>query len=152
MDERPGAIGDGIGATVSIAGWAREMLEGPKRFATLATLATDGAPLQAVVWYLLRDDTILVNSAVGRHWPANLLRDPRFSFVVEDGYDWVGVRGVAQALSDPDDAQADIAAMARRYHADDPEHAEALIRERFQRQERISFLLHPRSITEHADA
>jgi PPOX class probable F420-dependent enzyme len=151
MDAPPGTNGGGIGATMMITGWAREMLEQPDRFATLATLATDGAPLQAVVWYLLRGDAILVNSAVGRHWPTNLLRDPRFSFVVEAGYDWVGVRGVAQALTDPDEAQADIAAMARRYHADDPERAEAIIRLRFQRQERISFLLHAQSVTEHAD-
>ena len=151
MDGRQRWIGDGVGA-VRITGWAREMLERPRRFGTLATLATDGAPLQAVIWYTLRGDTIVVNSAAGRRWPTNLLRDPRFSLVVEDGYHWVGVRGVAQALSDPDEAQADIAAMARRYHADDPEHAERLIHERFARQERISFLLHPQAVTEHPDS
>ena len=134
-----------------IRGWAREMLERPGRFATLATLAPDGAPSQAVVWYLLRGDGIVVNSAVGRRWPSNLLRDPRFNFVVEDGYDWVGVRGVAEPMADPGEAQADIAAMARRYHADEPEKAERIIREQFERQERISFLLHPRAITEHPD-
>jgi hypothetical protein len=64
----------------------------------------------------------------------------------------VGLRGVAQALSDAGEAQDDIAEMARRYHADDPEHAEALIRERFQRQERISFLLHAHVVTEHPDS
>ena len=104
-----------------------------------------------MLWYALRGDSILVNSAVGRRWPTNLLREPRYSFVVEDRYDWVGVRGLAEALSDPDEAQVDIAALARRYHADDPEKAERLIRERFQRQERISFLLHPQAVTEHPD-
>lgn len=135
-----------------ISGWARRFLERPGAFATLATLEPDGSPLQAVVWYALQDDALLVNSAVGRRWPANLVRDPRFSFVVEDAYDWVGVRGVAEALPDPAQAQADIAAMARRYHASDPEHAERLIRDRFERQERISFLLRPLVITEHPDA
>jgi PPOX class probable F420-dependent enzyme len=134
---------------VRIQGWARQFLERPAMFATLATLAADGSPLQAVVWFALRDDTIVVNSAVGRRWPTNLLRDPRFSFLVEQGYEWVGIRGIAEALSDPDQAQADIAAMARRYHASDPERAERLIREGFERQERISFLLHPGAITEH---
>jgi len=136
---------------VRIQGWAREVLERADKFGTLATLETDGAPLQAVLWYALRGDSILVNSAVGRRWPTNLLREPRYSFVVEDRYDWVGVRGLAEALSDPDEAQVDIAALARRYHADDPEKAERLIRERFQRQERISFLLHPQAVTEHPD-
>ena len=136
---------------VSIEGWAREVLERSGTFGTLATLQVDGAPLQAVIWYAVRADSILVNSAVGRRWPTNLLRDPRYSFTVEDGYEWVGVRGVAEALSDLDAAQEDIAAMARRYHAEEPEKAERLIREQFQRQERISFLLHPQLITEHPD-
>jgi PPOX class probable F420-dependent enzyme len=135
-----------------ISGWARQFLEHPGAFATLATLEPDGSPFQAVVWYALQDDALLVNSAVGRRWPANLVRDPRFSLVVEEAYDWVGVRGVAEVLSDPAQAQADIAAMARRYHASDPEHAERLIRDRFERQERISFLLRPLVIAEHPDA
>jgi PPOX class probable F420-dependent enzyme len=137
---------------IPIEGWARRMLEQPRRFATLASLDRAGAPAQAVVWYALRGDAIVVNSAVGRRWPANLLRDPRFSFVVEDDYDWVGVRGVAEALSDQRAAQADIAAMARHYHADDPAHAEEIIRERFERQERISFLLHAQAVSEHPDS
>jgi len=137
--------------TVRIRGWARGFLERPGVFGTLATLEPDGSPLQAVVWFALRGDDILVNSAVGRRWPANLLRDPRCSLAVEQGYEWVGIRGRAETLRDPDEAQADIAALARRYHADDPDRAERLIREQFQRQERISFLLHPEAITEHPD-
>jgi PPOX class probable F420-dependent enzyme len=138
--------------TVRIAGWAREVLERPNVFGTLATLETDGAPLQAIVWFALRGDAILVNSAVGRRWPSNLVRDPRYSLVVEQEYEWVGVRGVAEAIPDQDQAQADIAALARRYHADDPEKAERIIRDSFQRQERISFLLHPQIVTERPDA
>jgi PPOX class probable F420-dependent enzyme len=138
--------------TVRIGGWAREVLERPNVFGTLATLETDGAPLQAIVWFALRGDAILVNSAVGRRWPSNLLRDPRCSLVVEQEYEWVGVRGVAEAIPDQDQAQADIAAMARRYHARDPERAERIIRDRFQRQKRISFLLHPHIVTERPDA
>ena len=33
--------------------------------------------------------------------------------------------------------------MARRYHADEPEEAEALIRDRFTRQQRVSFRFRP---------
>ena len=134
-----------------IGGWTREFLERPGQFATLGTLTPDGAPMSAVIWYLLRDDAIIVNSAVGRAWPTNLLRDPRFSFVVETGYAWVGVRGRAEALSDQVIAQADIAAMARRYFRDEPERAERIIRDNFQRQERISFMLHPTTVSEHPD-
>ena len=134
-----------------LQGWAREMLERPRGFATLATLATDGSPHQAVIWFAVRGDSILVNSAVGRRWPSNLIRDPRFSFMIEHDYDWVAVRGRAEVLHDLDQAQEDIAAMARRYHDDDPDKAERLIRERFQQQERIGFLLHPTAVFEHPD-
>ena len=131
-----------------IEGWAREMLEREGAFGTLATTSADGSPFQAVIWYLLRDDAIVVNSKVGRVWPTNLLRDPRVSLVVEDGYDWVGVRGRAEASTDQATAQADIAAMARRYHADDPPKAERLVR-MFEAQERISFVIHVERVTEH---
>lgn len=136
---------------IRLQGWARATLERPVAFATLATLSADGSPLQAVIWYTLQGDDILVNSRVGRRWPDNLIRDPRFSLIVDDGYDYVGIRGTAERLHDPVQAQADIAAMARRYHAGDPDRAERLIRDNFQKQQRVSFLLHPAAVSEHRD-
>ena len=138
--------------TTKIEGWAREMLQRPGAFGTLATLATDGTPHQAVVWYLVRGDTIVINSAVGRTWPTNLLRDPRCSLLVEQGYEWVSLKGRVEVVAEQAAAQADIAAMARRYHARDPERAERMIRHLFGPQERISFVLHPLRIVEHPDA
>jgi PPOX class probable F420-dependent enzyme len=134
-----------------IEGWARSMLERPGVFATLATLSADGSPLQAVVWFTLEGDTIVVNSKAGRRWPDNLIRDPRFSLIIEDGYDYLAVRGEAERLHDPVRGQKDIADMARRYHASEPERAERLISDSFQKQERISFLLHPSSVSPHPD-
>jgi PPOX class probable F420-dependent enzyme len=133
-----------------IEGWARRFLEEPRRFATLATVATDGAPMQAVIWYTLREADIVVNSAVGRAWPTNLLRDPRCSFSVEAGYAWLGIRCTAEPVTDQPTAQADIAAMARAYHADDPAQARRLISQ-FEAQQRISFLLSPQHLYEHPD-
>ena len=131
-----------------IDGWTREMLEREGVFGTLATVSADGSPFQAVIWYLVRGDTLVINSRVGRVWPTNLLRDPRVSLVVEDGYDWVGVRGRAEAVTDQATAQADIAEMARRYHADDPAQAERMVAV-FESQERISFVIHVERVTEH---
>jgi len=128
------------------------MLTRPGAFGTLATISADGSAHQAVIWYLVRDGIIVLNSAIGRIWPTNLLRDPRCSLVVEGGYDWVGVRGRVEVITDQALAQADIAEMARHYLADDPQMAEAMIRDTFEPQERISFLLHPDRITEHPDA
>lgn len=138
--------------TARIEGWARRMLERPGSFGTLATVSTDGLPHQAVVWYLVRDDHLVINSAIGRIWPTNLLRDPGCSLLVEDGYDWVSVRGRARPITDQPTAQADIAEMARRYHADDPGTAEAMIRDVFRPQERISFVLRPDRVSEHRGA
>lgn len=134
-----------------IEGWAREMLERKGVYGTLATVAADGSPFQAVIWYLMRGDTLVINSKVGRVWPTNVLRDPRVSLVVEDGYDWVGVRGRAEAVTNQVIAQADIAEMSHRYNADDPARAERMIAA-FESQERITFVIHVERVTEHPDA
>lgn len=123
-------------------------------FATIATIDPDGAPRQAVIWFTLEGDELVINSAVGRRWPANLERDPRLSMSVTDrldGYRWIGMTGVVTVVRDQPTAQADIAGMARRYHADEPEEAERLIRERFERQTRISFRFRPDTIHDHLD-
>jgi PPOX class probable F420-dependent enzyme len=141
-------------STVALPDSIRAFLASGLRFATIATIDPDGGPRQAVVWYTLDGDELVINSAVGRRWPANLVRDPRISFAVADavdGYRWVGLTGVAESVTDQPTAQADIAAMARRYHADEPDKAERLIRERFERQERISFRVRAFAIHDHRE-
>ena len=56
---------------------ARAFLAAP-RFAAIATIDADGAPHQAVVWYLLRGDELIVNSLVGRRYSSELGRNFRF--------------------------------------------------------------------------
>ncbi len=120
----------------------RTFLATPGRFATLATLDPDGSPRQAVVWYRLDEGRILLNSADGRRWPANLRRDPRCSLSIPDpadGYSFVAIDGrVAEVVDDQAVAQADIADLARRYHPDDPAESDASIA-RFQTQHRVTF-------------
>jgi PPOX class probable F420-dependent enzyme len=109
-------------------------------FASLATADATGAPRQAVIWYRLEDDDrILVNSRIGRFWPANVQRDGRVSLAVigADGYQWVGLTGhVAEIVDDPAPALADIEALAWRYHPDGPD-SESLAS--FRAYPRISF-------------
>jgi PPOX class probable F420-dependent enzyme len=131
----------------------RDFLAAPGRFATLATLDPDGAPRQAVVWYRLDPDgRITVNSRDGRRWPANLRRDPRCSLTVPDGadgYAFVALVGrVAETIDDQAVAQADIAAFARRYHADDPAQAEAVIAG-FRTQQRVTFRIEVVAVHDH---
>ena len=102
----------------------------------MATIDPDGSPRQAVVWYTVDGDEIVLNSAVGRRWPSNLVRDPRLAFSVVDdgdGYHWIGLTGRVTVVTDQAMAQSDIAGMARRYHADEPGKAERLIRRQFER-------------------
>lgn len=131
----------------------REFIDDIK-FATIATIDPDGTPRQAVIWYTVLGDEIALNSKVGRRWPSNLLHDPRVSISVVDpvdGYRWIGLSGVATPVDDQATAQADIAGMARRYHADDPAKAERLIHKQFEQQERISFRFHVLHVTRHFD-
>jgi len=124
----------------SLSSDVRRFLAEAGRFAVVATVNADGTPHQAVAWYLLDGDSLVLNSMVGRRWPANLVRDHRVSVLVADGYRWVSLRGTVQVVSDRARAQADIAAMARRYHADDPAAAEREI-STFETQERVTFVL-----------
>lgn len=126
---------------------SRRFLAAPGRFAVLATINPDGTPHQAVVWFLVEMDAVLINSLVGRRWPENLLRDPRCSLTVEAGWDYVTVRGTVEVIDDPEEAQAHIATMAHRYH--DPGRAAEMIERRFRPQRRISFRLRPASVTVH---
>jgi len=124
-----------------------------ERYAVIATTDADGTPRQAAVWYTVDGDQIVVNSSLGRRWPSNLLRDPRISLAVidaADGYRWVGVSGTVEAITDRDIAQADIAAMARRYPEEDPGDRERTI-DRFERQDRVSFRITPIAIHDHLD-
>ena len=113
----------------------------------LATTGADGWPHQAVIWYRLEPEGLVVNSREGRIWPANLRREPRASVLVEDAYDWVALRVRAELIAEGDRALEDISEMARRYHADDPEHAEELIERTFRPQRRVSFLLRAESVS-----
>lgn len=130
-------------STATHASWTeavRRFIDDPARFATIVTLAEDGTPCQAVVWYAVRDDGVLINSRLGRRWPANLRRDPRISLAVEDAYDYVVVRGRADVVATGDAALLDIQALARRYGADPGA---------FAGQARISFLVRPAVIGTH---
>lgn len=108
--------------------------------ATIATLDPDGSAHQAVVWFMRDGDELVINSADGRRWPANLRRDQRLSLVVaNEAGDWVGFRGSAAIVDDPERGQADIAELARRY---DPAGADERIRV-FRTQRRVTFRLAP---------
>jgi PPOX class probable F420-dependent enzyme len=115
----------------------REFLSAP-RFGVLATIAEDGIPHQTVLWYEVRDDHILMNTARGRAKDRHVRRDPRVSLCVEDGYRFVALVGTLELDDDQHVAQADIAHLA--YHYQGRESAERNIA-RFRRQHRVTMRL-----------
>lgn len=120
----------------------------PPRYATLATINRDGSPHQIVIWFLLRDDEIVVNSRRGRRWPANLARDGRANLAVYDAEDAITIGCAVERVYEGDAAQADIAEMAVRF--DTPQAAQREIA-RFRTEERVSFVLRPTKVHLHGD-
>lgn len=121
-------------------GNVRNFLGDGPRFGVLATQDGDGRPWQAVLWYDVLDEGILINSLVGRRWPALLRHAPLVSFTVADRYDYVILRGRAEVHAEGSQAQAEIQALARRYGANPAD---------FEGQLRVSFLIRPEHISTH---
>jgi PPOX class probable F420-dependent enzyme len=125
---------------------ARSFL-GEKRFAVLATIGSDGLPHQTVMWYELRGDDIIMNTAAGRVKDRNLQREARVSICVEDGYRYVTISGVTETNDDQEVAQEDIRRLAIRYHGQ--EAGERQSREQFSKQHRITLRLPIEQVIEH---
>lgn len=123
-----------------------------KLFASLATVDSDGAPRQAVIWYRLEDDgRIMINSLAGRRWPTNLERDGRIAISVidtDDGYSWLGLSGHVDAVdTDVQRAREDIVALAYRYR----ERPTASSLASFRSQERVTFRIAIDAVHDHLE-
>jgi PPOX class probable F420-dependent enzyme len=85
--------------------------------AVISTVRSDGQPVSAATWYLLRGDHLLVNMDHGRKRLEHLKNDPRVSLTVLDDGDWythVTIIGRVTQMYD-DDGLADIDALSRHY-------------------------------------
>lgn len=119
----------------------RRFVQAP-RTAALATVGPDGAPHQTFIWYDLEPgDVILVNSLVGRRWPAELRRTGHAALAIanrRNELSWVGISARLLAIDeDRDRALADILALAHRYM----EHPTKEYLDSFRPQQRITFRL-----------
>ena len=121
------------------AGIAR-FLDAP-RYGVIATLDPGGEIWQAVVWYEVTDDGILMNARDGRRWLTNLRRDARASLVIADGEDYVIVRGHAVVTDDPERGRAEALSLAERYQSEDT----------FIGQRRVGVLLHADRLAVHGE-
>jgi PPOX class probable F420-dependent enzyme len=131
-------IGGEKDMTSQLSQAARRYLE-EKHFAVLATINRDGTPQQSTVWYIVEDEFIMLNTKRGRLKDRNLVRDPRASACIANGYTYVTIRGRATLIDDQAIAQPDIKRLSTRYH--DAEKAELQMRDQFSKEERITILL-----------
>src|ERR1700743_1631097 len=77
------------------------------RTGTLATIGSDGQPHLTAMWYGVVDGEIWLETKEKSQKAVNLKRDPRVSFMIEDGdtYDTLrggSFEGVAEILEAPD--------------------------------------------------
>ncbi|MBW0015870.1 PPOX class F420-dependent oxidoreductase [Mycobacterium sp.] len=77
------------------------------RTGTLATVGPGGHPHLTAMWYAVVDGEIWLETKAKSQKAVNLMRDPRVSFLIEDGdtYDTLrgaSFEGVAEIVDDPD--------------------------------------------------
>lgn len=111
------------------------------RDAYVTTINRNGTPHMTVVWYDLRGDDILLNTAEDRVKYRNLERDPRVSVLIGDGKRYVRIAGRARKVATGAEGVKDIHDLAVRY--DGPEKAERDTRDSYSKKKRVSYLVSP---------
>lgn len=89
-----------------------------KNFLVLATTRGDGSPQVTPIWYLYEDSHFVVNVMNGRAKVANIRRDPRVAFVIQDlqnPYRYVQVRGRVVHTEAGETGHNDIDRLSERY-------------------------------------
>jgi PPOX class probable F420-dependent enzyme len=118
-----------------------------RHFAVLATVNPNGLPHQTVMWYELRGDDIIMNTAAGRVKEKHLLRETRVSICVSDGYRYVTITGSIETNDDQAVAQEDIRRLAIRYHGQEAGNRQA--ETTFSKQHRITLRLPTQQVVEY---
>lgn len=88
-----------------------------RSFASLGTLRPDGSPQVTPVWVDVEGDSVLVNTAKGRHQDENIRKDSRVGIVItdpDDPYRYMEIRGRAVEVTGRD-LIAHLNAMAKKY-------------------------------------
>lgn len=106
--------------TATIDDRTLELLRAPN-FCQVATLRRDGTAHVTPVWVDEQDGKVLLNTADGRVWPANLKRDARVTLSVQNKdnpYEYVQIRG-HEAERTHEGADEHIDRMAKKYLGQD---------------------------------
>jgi PPOX class probable F420-dependent enzyme len=89
-----------------------------RNYATVSTFHADGTMGHVVVWANVEDGRLLLNSARGRVWPANLERDPRITVSVFDRRnpaEYLEVAGTARVEDDGEEAWRHVERLSQKY-------------------------------------
>jgi len=101
---------------VAIEGRNRELIEAPN-LCHVSTLRSDGSQHTVFVWVDIDGDEILLNTAIGRAWYNNVLRDSRITLLIagrDNPYEYVTVRGRV-VNSGPEGAEDHIDHLSKKY-------------------------------------
>ena len=99
----------------------RKLFEG-KNFVYIASLMKDGSPQVTPTWVDIDNDTILVNTAVGRLKHKNISRDGRVALAIADQdnpYNMVTIRGKVVDQIIGQEAEEHIDKLAKKYLGQD---------------------------------
>jgi PPOX class probable F420-dependent enzyme len=102
---------------VEIPSPVRAALEA-RNFWQFVTINDDGSPTATPVWATVEEDTVLVNTAVGRRKERNVRREQRVALAMvdrEDPYSWIEIRGRVVEFVEGDEADRSIDGLARKY-------------------------------------
>ena len=105
-----------MGGTISDSA-VRELFGG-KNFVYIASLMKDGSPQVTPTWVDIDNDTILVNTAVGRLKQKNISRDGRVALAIaehDNPYDMVTIRGKVVDQIIGQEAEEHIDKLAKKY-------------------------------------
>lgn len=108
----------------------------------LATSFPDGRIQQTVMWYALRGDNLIMNTAVGRIKERNIRANPAISMCWEEGYKFLTINGtVTEMIDEPEEALNDILSLARRYNPDATDDDIDARFSNFRREERVTIVV-----------
>ena len=112
-------------------------------FGKIATIRKDGSPHVTPIWYMLDQGKLIVNTTTDRVKYRNIKRDPRVSFVVDDGYPYIMIQGRARIATERDSLK-DIETLAIRYTGE--EKGRKAARDRYWKQPRVSIEIVPERV------
>ena len=119
-----------------------DFLEGVN-FAKIATLMKDGSPHVTPIWYMYEGSKLFINTTTERVKYRNIRRDPRVSFLIDDGYPYVIFFGRAR-IAEERDPFKDIETLAIRYTGEEAGRKAA--RDRYWKQKRVSIEIIPERV------